>query len=144
MIEIAPYDPAWPALFAAEAARIRESFGLQAMRIEHVGSTAVPGLAAKPVIDIQVSVESLASRELFEELLKQLGYTHFALGAFDLVYQVQDQMAFGVQWREELLCHLQVELAESDQVSAAFGAIEGGAPNDLDTSLVKLQIVVRA
>jgi GrpB-like predicted nucleotidyltransferase (UPF0157 family) len=64
MIVIVSYDRAWPALFAAEATRIRESFGLHAMRIEHVGSTAVPGLAAKPVIDIQVSVQSLASREL--------------------------------------------------------------------------------
>lgn len=86
MIVIASYDPAWPALFEAEAARIRESFGLHAKRIEHVGSTAVPGLAAKPVIDIQVSVDSLASRELFEGLLKQLGYAHFPLDEFDLVY----------------------------------------------------------
>lgn len=86
MIVIAPYDPAWPALFAAEAARIREAFGSHAERVEHVGSTAVPGLAAKPVIDIQVSVRSLASRVLFHGLLEQLGYTHFPLGAFDLVY----------------------------------------------------------
>jgi len=86
MIVIAPYDPAWPALFAAEAERLRESFGSHAERIEHVGSTAVPGLAAKPVIDIQVSVRSLAKRELFDALLCQLGYAHFPLGEFDLVY----------------------------------------------------------
>ena len=86
MIVIVPYDPAWPALFASEAAGIRESFGSHAERIEHVGSTAVPGLAAKPVIDIQVSVRSLASRVLFHGLLEQLGYTHFPLGDFDLVY----------------------------------------------------------
>ena len=59
MIVIAPYDPAWPAMFEAEAARIRRVFGDLALRIEHVGSTSVPGLAAKPVIDIQVSVPSL-------------------------------------------------------------------------------------
>ena len=86
MIVIASYDSAWPALFAAEAARIRASFGAHAKRIEHVGSTAVPGLAAKPVIDIQISVDSLASREFFEGLLKQLDYAHFPLGEFDLVY----------------------------------------------------------
>jgi len=73
MIVVAPYDPAWPALFAAEAERLRESFGSHAERIEHVGSTAVPGLAAKPVIDIQVSVRSLAQRALFDALLCQLG-----------------------------------------------------------------------
>jgi GrpB-like predicted nucleotidyltransferase (UPF0157 family) len=86
MIVVAPYDPAWPQLFAAEAARIRETFGLRALRIEHVGSTSVPGLAAKPVIDIQVSVQSLQPRDLHRELLVQLGYTHFPLGEFDLVY----------------------------------------------------------
>jgi len=59
MIEIVPYDQKWPVLFDAEAARIREFMGSLALRIEHVGSTSVPGLAAKPVIDIQVSVASL-------------------------------------------------------------------------------------
>src|SRR5262245_61495088 len=86
MITIAPYDPAWPAMFDAEATRIREAFGSQAERIEHVGSTSVPGLAAKPVIDIQVSVPSFDSRERFSALLRGLGYTHFPLGDFDLVY----------------------------------------------------------
>ena len=86
MIVIAPYDPAWPLLFTEEAARIREAFGSHASRIDHVGSTAVPGLAAKAVIDIQVSVRSFEARELYEELLLQLGYTHFRLGEFDRVY----------------------------------------------------------
>ena len=86
MIVIAPYDPAWPLLFDDEAACIREVFGPRALRIDHVGSTAVPGLAAKPVIDIQVSVQSLDKRQLHKELLQQLGYTHFPLGDFDLVY----------------------------------------------------------
>jgi len=58
MIIIAPYDPAWPALFATEAVRIRQALGDLALRIEHVGSTSVPGLAAKPVVDIQVSVSA--------------------------------------------------------------------------------------
>lgn len=86
MIVVAPYDPAWPQLFTEEAARIREAFGHRALRIEHVGSTSVPGLAAKPVIDIQVSVQSLEPRHLHWVLLEQLGYTHFSLGEFDLVY----------------------------------------------------------
>lgn len=86
MIVIAPYDTAWPTRFAAEAQRIRASFGAEAERIEHVGSTSVPGLAAKPVIDIQVSVPSLARRDVHFQRLRELGYTHFALGGFDLVY----------------------------------------------------------
>jgi GrpB-like predicted nucleotidyltransferase (UPF0157 family) len=76
MIVIAPYDPAWPAAFAAEAKRIQCAFGDLALRIEHVGSTSVPGLAAKPVIDIQVSVTSLEPRANYHTLMVDLGYTH--------------------------------------------------------------------
>ena len=86
MIIIAPYDPAWPGSFAAEAVRIHKAFGEPALRIEHVGSTSVPGLAAKPVVDIQVSVRSLEQRDFYRTVLAELGYTHFPLGAFDLVY----------------------------------------------------------
>ncbi len=86
MIVITPYDPAWTLAFAAEAERIRLAFGELALRIEHVGSTSVPGLAAKPVIDIQVSVSSLESRAPYDTRLVALGYTYFPLGDFDLVY----------------------------------------------------------
>lgn len=58
-ILIVPYDPAWPDMFDAEAVRLRAALGALALRIDHVGSTAVPGLAAKPVIDMQVSVKPL-------------------------------------------------------------------------------------
>ena len=58
-IDIVPYDPEWPAAFDAEAHRLRVAFGALAVRIDHNGSTAVPGLAAKPIIDIQVSVARL-------------------------------------------------------------------------------------
>ena len=55
-IEIAEYDPDWPRQFDREALRIRAALGGQALAIEHVGSTAVPGLAAKPIIDIHLVV----------------------------------------------------------------------------------------
>jgi GrpB-like predicted nucleotidyltransferase (UPF0157 family) len=67
------YNPAWPAEYEAEAAVIRDALGEVAIRIEHVGSTAVPGLAAKPVIDIQVSVPSM-DPDLYEEVLVGAGY----------------------------------------------------------------------
>src|SRR5690242_10267094 len=76
MIEIVPYDPTWPAAFEAERKRIAESLGALALRIEHNGSTAVPGLAAKPVIDIQVSVARLRPIEQYRPALEQLGYQH--------------------------------------------------------------------
>ena len=73
-IEIAEYDPRWPARFAAEAARIRGLLGAPSLEIEHHGSTAVPGLAAKPVIDMLVAADSMASAERYATTLVENGY----------------------------------------------------------------------
>jgi GrpB-like predicted nucleotidyltransferase (UPF0157 family) len=59
-IVIADYDPAWPVRFEAERERIAAALGERALRIEHIGSTSVPRLAAKPIVDILVEVGSLA------------------------------------------------------------------------------------
>ena len=75
-IEVVDYDPQWPKRFDAEAARLREALGDVAVRIDHVGSTAVPGLAAKPNIDIQVSVPDVSDREAYARPLAALGYEH--------------------------------------------------------------------
>jgi GrpB-like predicted nucleotidyltransferase (UPF0157 family) len=75
-MEIVAYDASWPAAFEAEAARLRSALALIALRIDHNGSTAVPGLAAKPVIDIQVSVASLVPLSAYGDPLRALGYTH--------------------------------------------------------------------
>ena len=63
-IVIAAYDPAWPERFAAERERIAAALGDRALRIEHIGSTSVPGLAAKPIVDILVEVASLDGVDL--------------------------------------------------------------------------------
>jgi GrpB-like predicted nucleotidyltransferase (UPF0157 family) len=76
LLEIVPYDVAWPAAFEAEAARIRVALGDRARRIDHHGPTSVPGLAAKPIIDIQVSVVSLAPRSAYSEPLEVIRYVH--------------------------------------------------------------------
>jgi GrpB-like predicted nucleotidyltransferase (UPF0157 family) len=86
MVVISEYDPNWAVLFEEEAHRLRASFGASALRIEHVGSTSVPGLAAKPVIDIQVSVASLVPHGRYAVAMAALGYRHVVLGDFDLVY----------------------------------------------------------
>src|SRR5262245_6333586 len=75
-IEIVAYDPRWPMEFDAEAARLHRALGPLALRIDHNGSTAVPGLAAKPVIDIQVSVASLQPLIAYGRPLELLGYVH--------------------------------------------------------------------
>ncbi len=63
-IVIADYDPAWPERFEAERARVAAALGPRALRIEHIGSTAVPGMAAKPIVDVLVEVASLDGVDL--------------------------------------------------------------------------------
>jgi GrpB-like predicted nucleotidyltransferase (UPF0157 family) len=75
-LEIVPYDPRWPAAFEVEAARLRAALGAVALRIDHHGSTSVPGLAAKPIIDIQVSVAALRPLDAYAVPLRGLGYTY--------------------------------------------------------------------
>lgn len=73
-IIIVAYDPTWPAVFAAQAAKLRRALGTAALRIDHIGSTSVPGLAAKPVIDVQISVPALEPADPFRVPLEGLGY----------------------------------------------------------------------
>ncbi len=73
-ITLAEYDPDWPRLFAREAARIRAALGDRALRIEHVGSTSVPGLAAKPIIDILLAVADSADEPSYLPSLEAAGY----------------------------------------------------------------------
>jgi GrpB-like predicted nucleotidyltransferase (UPF0157 family) len=73
---LSDYDPAWPEWFEEEARALHDRLGDLAERIEHVGSTSVPGLAAKPVIDIQVSVVSLTPRIPIVAALTAMGYEH--------------------------------------------------------------------
>jgi GrpB-like predicted nucleotidyltransferase (UPF0157 family) len=76
VLEIVAYDPTWPDAFAAERDRIAVALGNLAARIDHHGSTAVPGLAAKPIIDVQVSVRRLQPMAAYAVPLAQLGYVH--------------------------------------------------------------------
>jgi GrpB-like predicted nucleotidyltransferase (UPF0157 family) len=73
-ITLAEYDPDWPRLFAREAARIRAVLGDIALRVEHVGSTSVPGLAAKPIIDILLVVPDSADEPSYLPPLEPAGY----------------------------------------------------------------------
>jgi GrpB-like predicted nucleotidyltransferase (UPF0157 family) len=78
-IAIAPYDPQWPLLFAREKEHLQSCLPRELIgRIEHFGSTAVPGLAAKPVVDILVEVADLqAARERVAPVLESQGYDYF-------------------------------------------------------------------
>lgn len=73
-IEIVEYDPAWPVRFEREATRMREILGDNVVSIEHVGSTSVPGLAAKPIVDVCPVVSDMDDGETCAELLQRSGY----------------------------------------------------------------------
>ena len=73
-IEIREYDPEWPALYAREEARMRAALGERVVRIEHVGSTSVPGLPAKPLIDIVLEVPDSAHEPSYVPDLEAAGY----------------------------------------------------------------------
>jgi GrpB-like predicted nucleotidyltransferase (UPF0157 family) len=73
-ITIAEYDPGWPRLFEREAERIRGVLGGRALLVEHAGSTSVPGLAAKPIIDVLVTVDDITAEEDYLDALLTAGY----------------------------------------------------------------------
>lgn len=73
-IELVSYDPGWPALFEREAVRIRDALGERALLVEHVGSTAVPGLVAKPRIDVLLVVAAPADEPAYGPALEAAGY----------------------------------------------------------------------
>jgi GrpB-like predicted nucleotidyltransferase (UPF0157 family) len=73
-ILLADYDPNWPAQFEREAARVRAVLGARVLRVEHVGSTSVPGLAAKPILDILLVVKDATDDGAFVPALEAAGY----------------------------------------------------------------------
>lgn len=75
-VSIQDYDPAWPEAFSKLAARVNAALGSLVVTIEHIGSTAVPGLAAKPIIDLDVVLGSPADLPEGIRLLASLGYVH--------------------------------------------------------------------
>ncbi len=74
-LELDVYDTAWPLLFDQEANRLRQLFLPQPVAVEHIGSTAIPGMAARPVIDIFVGVSPLLPLVRYEQLFLHTEYT---------------------------------------------------------------------
>ncbi|GII39050.1 hypothetical protein Pph01_40530 [Planotetraspora phitsanulokensis] len=71
-----PYDPKWPEIFETLRRRLKAQLGDLAWRIEHVGSTAVPGLSAKPIVDLDVVIHSRDDLAEVITALRRLGYAH--------------------------------------------------------------------
>lgn len=74
-IELVPYDAAWAAQYQLEANAVTGVLGTRVLMLEHVGSTSVPGLAAKPIIDMLLVVSDSAEEDAYVRPLQQAGYT---------------------------------------------------------------------
>jgi GrpB-like predicted nucleotidyltransferase (UPF0157 family) len=74
IIRVVPYDSHWPARYEAEAKRIRDEIGDVVVRVHHIGSTAVPGLGAKPIIDMLLEASTLPELDACSRRLEALGY----------------------------------------------------------------------
>jgi GrpB-like predicted nucleotidyltransferase (UPF0157 family) len=75
-VAVVDYDPLWPSLFEAESERVRRALGESVLSVEHVGSTAVPDLAAKPVIDMLVGLRTLELPSSAIDAMEALGYEY--------------------------------------------------------------------
>lgn len=73
-ISIHPYDPDWPVKFLQEKARLLSIFSHDLLEIEHIGSTAVPGIAAKPIIDLMAAVRTMSAADCLLVPLRDFGY----------------------------------------------------------------------
>lgn len=76
-VRVVEYDPAWPGQFDLERREIAHALEGATMRIEHVGSTAVPGLAGKPIVDLLIGINDLADAAGYIDRLEALGYQSF-------------------------------------------------------------------
>ncbi|MEO3946013.1 GrpB family protein [Gorillibacterium sp. CAU 1737] len=75
-VNVVEYNPEWPKQFKLDRARIIEVLGDQALAVEHIGSTSVAGLPAKPILDIAVAVKDLRAADSFVEPLQSIGYEY--------------------------------------------------------------------
>ena len=108
-VNVIAYDPDWKARFEDEAALLRRAIGPAALRVHHIGSTAVPGLWAKPIIDILVEVSDLSVLDAQLPNLRRLGYR--ARGENGIA-----QRRYFTKGGDERTHHLHAYLPDSDSV----------------------------
>lgn len=137
-LKVVPYNPAWPEIYAAERARIL-SIAPEFLDFEHIGSTAVPGLRAKPIMDMMASVEGLEGTEGLVARLTELGYTLIETGMrnrlFLRKYPAGDQkyhlhIVEQSTWNTRKERLMRDYLCEHPDEAAAYGALKDGLVDD--------------
>lgn len=135
-VRLVAYDPAWPALFAAEAARLTDALAARGLpvRLEHMGSTAVPGLPAKPVLDLLGGHPQGAPLAAYVAALEEAGYVHrgeqgipgrhFFRRGDPRAYHLHLTTEGGAFWRDHL--RFRDILRADDALRDAYAALKQG------------------
>ena len=128
-VELVDYDPRWPALFQSEASRLRAALsGILAFSLEHFGSTAIPGLAAKPIIDIMLLATDQAHWARLIEPIQSLGYVFWAENPRqDRMFFVKGMPPFG----ERRTHHIHVRTPSDAEPALSFRDHLRRHPDDL-------------
>jgi dephospho-CoA kinase len=151
-VRLVPADPAWPDEAARIVARLKTACGAKALRVDHIGSTAVPGLDAKDVIDIQVTVESLTVADELAPALRSVGYPRIEHISSDVAkldarstVQRYDHSSDPTLWHKRIhgsadpgrptYVHLRVEGWPDQQFALLFGDWLKANPNVRDEYL---------
>jgi GrpB-like predicted nucleotidyltransferase (UPF0157 family) len=144
-VRVVPYDPAWPLLFNAEARRIELALAPRSIVLEHTGSTSVPGLAAKPVLDILAGFVAESAVAPYIERLVSIGYIHrgergipgrefFRRGA-PRAYHIHLAAIGSAFWREHLAFrdYLRTHPSVRDEYARLKQALAAQFPNDRES-----------
>jgi len=149
------YNPLWPLAYEEEALRIREALGDRVLAIEHYGSTSIPGMPSKPIIDIQVGVADIAEGLTFIQPMAPLGYDYagdqgipehhiFGRGR-DRTHLVHVVKYAGEQWFRSL--HFRDRLRSSSDLRREYLALKralaDGAATRSDYTAGKAEFVER-
>ena len=142
VVRLVEYDARWPGLFAAEWQRIHDACGTLALRLEHVGGTSIPGMCAKPVLDIAAGRPRYISAEDYVDALRQAGYEHrgergvpgrqFFCRGQPRAYHVHLVEEGGPLWREYLVLrdHLRAHPKAARQFADLKRALAARFPED--------------
>lgn len=132
-VEVVPYQEAWIEEFEAEAARIQKALGNEPIDIHHIGSTSVPGLCAKPIIDVMPVVANISRIVHYNEAMEALGYTPMGDHGIDerrFFLKGEDTRTHHVHVFEKDSLHAERHLAFRDyliahrEVAAAYGKLK--------------------
>ncbi|MEL7509324.1 MAG: GrpB family protein [Cyanobacteria bacterium J06554_1] len=150
MIVIHPYNPSWPQEFETIKTSLSEILGPLALRIDHIGSTSVPGLGAKDVIDIQITVQTLTTH-IPEKLVtagyqhrKSITHDHIPLGANNIPHLWAKQLFYQPSEQRRTNIHVRVDGNPNQQYALLFRNYLRAHPNSAKSvELIKQEIAKR-